>query len=1097
MNLILYILRRAGNDRRLLAGAAVATIVAAVVTAAAPVYLRSLEKVGVQHRLEVLGQSRTALHVNSSWLPLERDPYERTDAAVDAAAEKHTQGVVTGKTRFVKSRSHLWNQDGLAVREQHDDSRSHFHLISGLEEKVRYVEGRHPSPNVVFERGAPLVEVAVFAPRADILGVEVGDVIINIAEEARSGYVRARITGAFNVIDPEDEYWLDLAIPIIAPAASVEERLPPLPLFTAGDSIIEGVGAAHGGLPGSYSWFLYVDHAALGKMEARDIVRLTDDFEAQIETDVVRASLITALDNSFIELGRRLLFARIPMLLLAALSLAAIAYYLLLVGGLLARRRAAETLMLRSRGLNYWQIVSIQSMESALMVGIPALFAPLIALLAVSQIGRLPVYNAMTGGGPLPVELSWVSWAWALGAGIAIFVILLVPTISEARRSVVEGIRTGEARPDRPPFFQRYFLDVLILALGGLVWWELSQRGSVVAGEGQERSADMTLLFFPAIFLVGAALVYLRVFPAAAKAAGWFAGKTTNAWLALGFWRLGRSPYWYAWPVILIVLAGGLGVMSGAIASTLERSNVDRISYATAGDLRVTPGNTNYPANEYNLRLLESHVAVERATPVYRTNGRTGTTGEGAYFSLLALDPVEFPQVSWFRDDFADLPLDALLDQIHADVSPKTIELPPGAQSLAIWAKAAPRVQNTFLWIALRGANGATDTVTFGQLEGQWTRMTANLGFLPEPVELVSIQVFEPAGPDSGEPFTLLMDDLTAVSAGGAETLLLDFELEEFWTGLPTSEGLDTHFSLATELEAGGHVGPFEGKRVASVSLGRGVNAGIRGIYRSTNEGPIPALASRNFSARTQSPLHEPIVIEVDGQIAPVQVVGTVEMFPTMHPNISPYLIVDVGALYDFMSIRLPEPFDPNEAIISAVPGREAEAKEAARQVFIIANIVDRTDLLEKSLIDPLVVAGWRGMGYVAIVIALVAVTLGYVTYITAHQNRTRHESGFILALGFTRRSFLLLTVMEHATVAVLGLALGLASGVVVSTITVSSIAHTESGRALVPPFILQTNWTAAAVVVAVVAVTTTVAIAALRRAYPRLPVHELTSARG
>ena len=1097
MNLGRYVLRRARSDARLLTGAAVAIVVALVVVAAAPVYLRSLEKAGVKHRLNVLTPSRTAFHINTSWIPLERPEYLESDAMVDAARDKHVADVVTGKTRFVKSRSHLWNFDGLPPREDMTDSRSFFHLISDLDQHVDYIEGRPPSAEVMSENGSLVVEAAVFASRAAMLNVKVGDVIVNLTEEVRGEVIKARITGAFLVRDPQEEYWLDLASPIIAPGAAIDERLPPLSLFTSGDSIIDGVGATHGGLPGSYSWFLYTDHDVLGDLEAGEIVKMTDVFESQIEADIPRARLITALDNSFIDLGNRLLFARIPMLLLAALALSAVAYYLFLVAGLLARRRASETLMLRSRGLNYWQITVVQSIESMFLIGVPIALTPLAGLLLVSQIGRLPVYHGITGGGTLPVEFTWVSYLWALGAGIVVSVILLAPVLVEARRGVVEGVVAGEARPDRPPLFQRYFIDVLVLVLGGLVWWELRSRGSVVSGEFGERSADMTLLFFPAIFLIGAALIFLRVFPLVVRIAGWIAARTTRAWLVLGFWRLGRSPYWYTWPVILLVLAAGLGVISGTVASTLERSNEERIYYHTASDLRVTPGTANFPVNERSLARLTSHESIVDATPVYRTDGRIGTTGSGQIFLMMAIDPVGFREVSWFREDFADLPLETLLDRIHVDTKPQPIILPPGTESLAVWAKATPRVQDTFLWMAFRGGNGAMDTVTFSQIESEWTRMTAQLGFLPDPIELVSIQVFEPTGPDSGTPTTILLDDLVTIGEAGQEELILDFELKEFWTGLPTSNGLDTQFSLTPEDSEVGHVGQFVGKRVAQMTLGRGVNGGIRGIYRSASDGPIPMLASRGFDSRTQTPPNQPIVIEVDGQLASAQVVGTVDMFPTIHPTDLPYLIADVDAMHDFLSLRAAEPFLPNEVLIKVAPGLSAEAREDARSVFLVANFKDRNELLERSLIDPLVVAGWRGMGFVATAIAMAAVALGYATYMTAHERRTRNESAFLLALGFPRRAFLLLVLVEHALIAILGAVLGIAAGVIASRITISSIAHTQAGGELIPPFVPETNWAPAALVILVMIVITVLAVVALRRAYPRLPIHELTSARG
>ena len=74
---------------------------------------------------------------------------------------------------------------------------------------------------------------------------------------------------------------------------------------------------------------------------------------------------------------------------------------------------------------------------------------------------------------------------------------------------------------------------------------------------------------------------------------------------------------------------------------------------------------------------------------------------------------------------------------------------------------------------------------------------------------------------------------------------------------------------------------------------------------------------------------------------------------------------------------------------------------------------------------------------------------------------------------------------------------LGIAAGIVASRITISSIAHTQAGGELIPPFVAETNWTPAGLVILVMAVITLLAIVTLRRAYPNLPIHELTSAKG
>ena len=62
--------------------------------------------------------------------------------------------------------------------------------------------------------------------------------------------------------------------------------------------------------------------------------------------------------------------------------------------------------------------------------------------------------------------------------------------------------------------FQRYYLDVLLLVMGGLVFWELNARGQLVSG-GLFRDVQVNeaLLFAPVLVLTLVALVFMRFFP--------------------------------------------------------------------------------------------------------------------------------------------------------------------------------------------------------------------------------------------------------------------------------------------------------------------------------------------------------------------------------------------------------------------------------------------------------------------------------------------------------------------------------------------------------------------------------------------------------
>ena len=76
------------------------------------------------------------------------------------------------------------------------------------------------------------------------------------------------------------------------------------------------------------------------------------------------------------------------------------------------------------------------------------------------------------------------------------------------------GQKQRTSRPPSEPFFHRYYLDVGLLALGGLAFWELHSRGQLVTG-GLLKDVEVneTLLLAPVMFLVMVALVFVRCFP--------------------------------------------------------------------------------------------------------------------------------------------------------------------------------------------------------------------------------------------------------------------------------------------------------------------------------------------------------------------------------------------------------------------------------------------------------------------------------------------------------------------------------------------------------------------------------------------------------
>jgi cell division protein FtsX len=196
------------------------------------------------------------------------------------------------------------------------------------------------------------------------------------------------------------------------------------------------------------------------------------------------------------------------------------------------------------------------------------------------------------------------------------------------------------------------------------------------------------------------------------------------------------------------------------------------------------------------------------------------------------------------------------------------------------------------------------------------------------------------------------------------------------------------------------------------------------------------------------------------------------------------------------MDLRGMRQIGANELYASIDTSRHAEIKNAIQNVFRSGQIFDRQELLDNATIDPLAVAGWRGMGVVALILTGIATTLGYITYLSAHSRSTEHDTAYMRAIGLSRGEFLRIVFIEHALIGLLGIVLGIATGILVSRVAVNSMAFTETGDRLLPPFILETNWIPVGIVLAIAAGTALLILAGILRSYPRLPLHVLTRTR-
>ena len=1119
--------------------------------------------------------------------------------AVDAAVENWLLPAFRGHRRHDRSQLFL---AGLSYRPLGDPgpspapppgqvARGWIQAMVGLEDNVRFVQGRMATDQVLSGDYGPEVEVVVGTPSLRSFNLNVGDVIELAPHFASPVRIKARLVGIFEPTDPEGEYWRERSDTFLRPSppedrtereVMIDPDERPIPLFATRSGLLGSLDTAFPGSRIDSSWLIFIDRETLKEWTPTRSLDAVSGLEAELSGGIAASTVLTRIDTLLEELKRRTLFATLPLVLLVALIVATVLYYLAMMVTHLLQAREREVALMRARGASSFHLLRTYSLEAALLSALAFVIAPFLGAGLIALAGKVNVFSAVTGGGTIPVELGWTSFAAAAGIGAFSLAIYLLPVLWVARRSI-EAQRLDGSRPSQSPVFQRLNIDIAVLIIGGLVFFELRSRGSLTSGGlFQDVELDETFLLAPVLLLIAVALVFLRAFPlvmkfisgeshvllqvvtvvtlallgpvmiadkaldgdftswlwsvaalggvaaaylvamragdapdvkgwaitalalAALLALAWLyvrqeplgdrgflypakiallalaplqvgffvlrqAVGRAPAWIAVGLRQMARDPLRYSGLMVLLITATGLAVIATTVGATLDRSNLERISHDAAADLRIAgiPAVAAQGVSAFRQKFTNvpdvSGVAVG-----LRKTGSFGATGRGRQFAVMALDPVAFGRMSWFRQDYSEHTLPTLMRGLAVGETVGSIIVPEGASTIGAWIKPDKSYSQMFLWAVFREADGRFSKVTMGNLgSAEWHRVEVEIDDLELPAELVAIQIFEPTYGAGGTAGFLQLDDIhvtgsgvTGTVANGAgddsQVVLEDFEGPMLWTPIPTSALSEDSVALVSDE-------PHSGQRAGVFSFGQDTLAGVRGFFVNPTAGPLPVLMSSVMADDVGLGPGIATTISVEGAPVTIVVTAVVEHFPSLGFGSRDFIVTDVEGLVAHLGIiSLPYTLEPNELFVSYAPDSHDEVVETLNSLVAGAGSVtfsDRSGRIDALERDPLVSAGWRGMVWVALALGTLSAGLGYATFVIAFADRSRGQFAIMRVLGWSKRQVLGLMGVEHVLIILFGVGLGVWAGLQMSDLLASSVAVTDSGGQIIPPIILTTSW--------------------------------------
>lgn len=480
-----------------------------------------------------------------------------------------------------------------------------------------------------------------------------------------------RIVGLFSASDNQDLYWYQhintFSQSVMIDPAVLEQLTVDYPTLNVGEQQliaafdyyqfrIQDVDLIQG---------IHERGRGLAEVNSRT-TRFVSTFAAVIERYVIREA----------ELKLTLQILIVPILLM-------LVFYIFMVSQLMVRSETNLISVLESRGTGRTQILTLYMLESLIYGVVTLIIGPILGLWMVRVIGAANGFLEFVNRKALNVALDTQALIYGLIAVALFLLTTLMPVFIQARTSIVQQKRK-KSRISRAAFWQRIFLDVILLTVSIYALYRLQAQLALQKETGivgTEADLDFLLFLASTLFILGAGLLFLRLYPWLIRLVYFIGRRFWNPVLYASFHQISRSNGQEQFLMIFLILALSIGLFNANAARTINRNTEDSIRCQVGADVMLQEYWQKYDQNglpiiedsgfgmsldtnaysfnqvvkynEPNFRKYQQLDGVAAAARVFRIADSRISKGSARSdaVNLMAIDPYDFARTAWTRSD--------------------------------------------------------------------------------------------------------------------------------------------------------------------------------------------------------------------------------------------------------------------------------------------------------------------------------------------------------------------------------------------------------------------------------------------------------------
>jgi putative ABC transport system permease protein len=530
--------------------------------------------------------------------------------------------------------------------------------MQGFEDHIKILHGRLPSN----KKEGDAYEVVVSQPAVQRLDVVLDKiyVVTDIINPDNTPF-KLKVVGVFENKEKQDLFWPG------GRTVSTESIMMNWDLFHGDYMKEKGTSLT------DVQWYYAVDYHNISIDDLQNMITILDSQAKFLrlgnggESIMPSVKIFKTYDVRSKLLKTTLWVLQIPILIM-------IVFYLFMVSQLIIEQEKNEIAVLKSRGASRIQILKGYLLQALILAGISIIIGPFVGLLICNILGASNGFLEFVSRSRLELALSMKAYLYSIAAVFIFMLTMMVPAVFATKVTIVMH-KQKKSRRAGMSIWKKYYFDLLLIAVSiyGLYTYNSRQDILKITGvKGNEIPIDPLLFLISTLFIMGAGLLFLRLYPFIIKGIFMLGRRLWGAVAYSSFLSVSRSDGRDQFIMLFLILTLSIGIFNANSARTINTNVEEKAKYKNGADLVVksewendapppSMGPTMGPSTETKKVItyveppfapFEKIDGIESAAKVFKKSNAIAQVGNESVgnVQIMGIESKQFGETLWFRD---------------------------------------------------------------------------------------------------------------------------------------------------------------------------------------------------------------------------------------------------------------------------------------------------------------------------------------------------------------------------------------------------------------------------------------------------------------